>query len=195
MLVLDLSKPETCLTSLQKWLVKINSFASKYYHELSPDNAKSSKQALVDYLKNVRKTKGRVVATVTSEDTETEAEEEVEHFEGNFISEHFGLPIVVVGAKADTLVSDSSAAMKQARELQGRIRSLCLEVGAGLIFTSTAGPTTVNCAELKKYIMHRLYPAQIGMDLSLQVCKIRNFYLVTCACWTLAPCPSSKITH
>jgi len=172
-IVLDLSKPDTCLTSLQKWLVNINSFTSKYFAEQHTDNAKAQKQALLDYLKNVRKTKGGVVAPAAAAPAvaeESESEEPEEHFEGNFISEFFGLPVVVVGTKADTVVSDSSAAMRQARELQGRIRAVCLESGAGLIFTSTAGGAAqTNCPELKKYIMHRLYPGQIGMELSLEV--------------------------
>ena len=168
--VLDLSKPDTCLTSLHKWLVKISTFTKKYFTEVANDNAKAQKEALLDYLKNVRKTKGSVTGAVVLDETEEEEGEDNHegNFEGNFISEFFGLPIVVVGSKSDLVVSDSSAAMKQARELQGKIRSVCLEVGAGLIFTTAAGPALSNCAELKKYIMHRLYPTQIGMELSLE---------------------------
>jgi hypothetical protein len=59
--------------------------------------------------------------------------------------------------------------MKQARELQGRLRSICLEVGAALVFTSAGAKDQTNCAALKKYLLHRLYPEQVSTELALEV--------------------------
>lgn len=71
----------------------------------------------------------------------------------DFIRKFYGVPIVVVACKSDCVVMDE---LKGARELQGKIRSMCLDVGAALVYCSTYIDT--NLPQLKKYIEHRLYP-------------------------------------
>lgn len=168
-IVLDLSQPDTCVPTLVDWLQRVHAYTRRYHDSTAPAQSAASKQALLQYVKTARIKKGKA-----AKDAE-EAEPALEALssEDLFIQDHFALPILVVGNKADTVVADTSAAMKQARELQGRVRSICLEVGAALVYTSstTAASTGAgnNTAVLKSYVMHRLYPDQISMELSLEV--------------------------
>jgi hypothetical protein len=169
-IVLDLSQPDTCVATLVDWLQRVHSYTKGYHDSAAPTQSAASKQALLQYVKTARIKKGKA-----AKDAE-EAEPALEALssEDLFIQDHFAVPILVVGNKADTVVADTSAAMKQARELQGRIRSICLEVGAALVYTSTTPTASTstgagNTAVLKSYMMHRLYPDQISMELSLEV--------------------------
>jgi chlorite dismutase len=110
-----------------------------------------------------RSTKGAATAAPAENEGAEESSEDA------FRSEYFGVPIIVVGTKADTLIADTAPSMKQARELQGRLRSICLEVGAALVFTSAGAKDQTNCAALKKYLLHRLYPEQVSAELALEV--------------------------
>eukprot|EP00601_Ochromonadales_sp_CCMP2298_P029142 CAMPEP_0173329490 /NCGR_PEP_ID=MMETSP1144-20121109/2740_1 /TAXON_ID=483371 /ORGANISM="non described non described, Strain CCMP2298" /LENGTH=405 /DNA_ID=CAMNT_0014274097 /DNA_START=148 /DNA_END=1366 /DNA_ORIENTATION=+ len=172
MLCLDLSQSD-CIASLHLWLEKISSFAVKYHEDLPIESSRALKQSLLGYLKSARRNKGGVGVAETAT---------VEDQEECFVSDHFGLPIVVVGCQAE--VGTSSASMRLFRELQGQIRAVCLEVGAGLVYVDTASTAGgagvgagagVGVAELKKYIMHRLHPAHVGMELLLDDTVERTF--------------------
>lgn len=165
LVVLDLSKPDDCVASLHNWLQRISAYITKYHSDIGADESRNIKTSLLNYLSRARSTKGSVEKSTSDESSESDAPD----IESNFILEHFGLPIIVVGTKVDTVPVDSSADMKRAKDVQGRIRSICLEAGAALIYTAAEGQLTTNCAELKKYLIHRLYPDQIGTELSLEV--------------------------
>lgn len=91
--------------------------------------------------------------------------EDKEKFE--FISKFYGLPLIVVGCKSDLISMEDAASIREARELQGHLRALCLEVGAALIYTTTEADLNpeaeklCNMLRLKKYIEHRLYPENL----------------------------------
>lgn len=76
-----------------------------------------------------------------------------------FIKKYFGMPIVVVGCKSDLIAMDDAESVRSSRELQAKIRAMCLEVGAALVFSSTYIDT--NLPTMKKYIEHRLYPENL----------------------------------
>jgi hypothetical protein len=175
-IVLDLSQPDTCVPSLVDWLQRVHAYTKRYHDSTAPAQSAASKQALLQYVKTARIKKGRA-----AKETE-EAEPVLDDLssEDLFLQDDFAAPIVVVGNKADTVVADTSAAMKQAREQQGRIRSICLEVGAALVYTSTTSAVAGNTAALKNYITHRLYPDQISMELSLEVRYPVHPLLVVC---------------
>lgn len=168
MISLDLSQPETCITALNYWLEKVHRCVVEHHRRLAPLESTSQKNALVRYLKHARSTKGSIAAATAEEEEEVE-EPPTASAEELFRADCFGAPVVVVGTKADTILADTSTAMKQARELQGRLRSICLEIGAALVYTSAASKDQPNCAALKKYLMHRLYPEQISAELAMEV--------------------------
>jgi hypothetical protein len=78
-----------------------------------------------------------------------------------------GFPVIIAACKSDTVKSEDTATLKRAKEVQGQLRSLSLSVGCSLIYTSAVGD--INCALLKKYISHTLFPENVPMDLALEV--------------------------
>lgn len=82
----------------------------------------------------------------------------------------FKAPLVVVGHKSDVIRTDDAIAAKAAKELQGKLRAICLESGAALIYTSSLEvENLINCGTLQRYCSHRLYPEAIPMTLNIQV--------------------------
>ncbi len=103
---------------------------------------------------------------------------------------NYGVPLVVVGCKADLVHNDISNLRKH-NETQRDLRELCLKgevffvclfhymkcyhsVGAGLIYTSSG--TGSNCNLLKKYMLHRLYYETMQMDLKVEVFLLHSAY-------------------
>ncbi|CAM9489415.1 unnamed protein product, partial [Chrysoparadoxa australica] len=68
---------------------------------------------------------------------------------------NFGIPIVVVGCKADTLKCDSFDAQQRLLFLQQRLRLFCLDHGASLVYTSSK--TGLNTARLLQVTLSLLY--------------------------------------
>ncbi len=164
MIVLDLSKSEECVSSLNKWLVRVAQYIKQYHTTVTPEASKFQKYSETTYLKTARTNKGNVSKPLFVEDCDQAASADDKF---DFIVSKFSLPIVVVGSKADLVVANAGLSMKKAREVQGQLRSMCLEVGAALVYTSTASET--NCAELKKYVMHRLYPESVVLEAGIEV--------------------------
>eukprot|EP01038_Epipyxis_sp_PR26KG_P005039 gene5039-7030_t len=181
--MIDLSKPDECIPSLIKWLNKASAYIRTYYGYSSPEQEKRIKALLVNYLKTARVSTDPKAKQDFSPNEPTGAEVEVAEIEEelnedgtpvakvdksvqekyDFISDNFGLPIVVIGCKSDLIPQEDNAAINNAREVQAQIRTFCVEVGAALIYTSTTKNT--NCSQLRKYLMHRLYPEYIPLDL------------------------------
>lgn len=81
----------------------------------------------------------------------------------------FPVPLVVVATKSDGIRTDDAVAAKAAKELQGRLRAICLQVGAALVYTAAAdNETLINCGTLQKYLLHRLYPEAVQLTLKIQ---------------------------
>jgi hypothetical protein len=57
-----------------------------------------------------------------------------------FIKKYFGMPIVVVGCKSDLITMDDAESVRASRELQAKIRAMCLEVGESFILHSSFNP-------------------------------------------------------
>lgn len=174
------------MDSLTDWLEKVHTVAKQHHNKISPQDSAAQKRSLLDYLKYARTTKGAVQEPASEEVTEADSLTPEEEFRRDF----FGIPIVVVGTKTDTLVADTALAMKQTRELQGRLRSICLEVGAALVFTAAGTKALLNCAALKKYTLHRLYPEQLGTELALEVRVYSNYTSFGhCTVWKMSAVP------
>ena len=56
-LCVDLEKPESCVASLNKWLIKTAAYTKKYFEEF-PQKAEQRKNYAINYLKNARESKG-----------------------------------------------------------------------------------------------------------------------------------------
>jgi hypothetical protein len=181
--------------SLVQWLSKISVYIKKYHDKIGEDASKAIKHVLIKYLRDVRTTKGDTtvngaassgvtadmeekqagdeedeeMAAAAAEEVSIEAKEVVET-----ISAHFGMPIVVVPCKSDSILPDDGPSLKRARDLQVQMRSICVDIGAALCFTSATEET--NCALLRKYLTHRLCPEGVPMDLAIEDKVEQTFY-------------------
>ncbi len=185
-MALDLSRPDDCLSSLVNWLSRISIYIKDYHKKLDPEASFQMKETLVKYLHEVRKKKGENVERApTEEEAELEEAEPAVPFPKeiyDMIHEHFGLPIIVVACKSDSIIPDDGPSIKRARDIQVQVRSICLDIGAALVFTSSAQET--NCEKLKKYVFHRLVPEGIPMHLEIEVHT--SFLVFLCPCFDLS---------
>jgi hypothetical protein len=193
MITLDLSDPDQCIAILKTWLLKVHVFL-KDRHEQSKSNEaivsidssgdkESNSRQLVSYLKHIRLHKGdmRSIFTTQTALSPSAVDGDVISDELRFILDHFNIPIIVIGSNSEHIMLDSNASIRKHRELQGSIRSICMDIGAALIYTGSPSihPTLQSTAiansnnnVLRRYIIHRLYPELVPMELSIDVSNI-----------------------
>lgn len=158
MIGVDLSLgAEANVKSLRQWLHRVKGYSQHYYSFLGPALTAKATAAQAQYLRTARINKG----TAVNEEATGSKLVSIE-------SALFGCPVVVVGLKADCVASDSLSALKRSQEQQGQLRSLCLQAGAALVYTSVRSGKDTNVKRLRRYLTHRLYPETIGTELSLE---------------------------
>lgn len=158
-ILLDLSKPEDeVVSSLQSLLRQASEFLLKNSNYQPAESVTQARDLFIEYLTSVRSTRGAAVnssATTSTESTEQAAALSSEaRFE--LALKQFGAPTIVVGWRSGEASGDDFAVLKSAKELQGKLRLLCLEAGAALIYTNAAGVSSGNSL-LRRYLLHRLY--------------------------------------
>ena len=172
MIGIDLTKSEQeIIQSLEKWLHKVYTFTKTLLNNTNRNTnyaPKESQEQLIKYLKYIKLSKlqsntntvNRSISTVTDSDL---ADIDLD------LKVNTGCPIIVIGCKSDTLTSTTQDInqMNSNKIIQGKIRAICLQFGAGLIYTSAE--KAVNVSLLRKYIAHRLYPEALLMEMSIQV--------------------------
>ena len=183
MIGIDLTKSEQeIIQSLEKWLYKVYTFTKTLLNNTNKNtnNHKESQEQLIRYLKYIKLSKlqsntntvNRSISTVTDSDL---ADIDLD------LKVNAGCPIIVIGCKADTLTSTTQDInqMNSNKMIQGKIRAICLQFGAGLIYTSAE--KAVNVSLLRKYIAHRLYPEALPMEMSIQVLEYTSTLIVVFA--------------
>jgi len=128
-IVVDMSKPDAAMASALRWLAVVERRV----------------QALVQKMPGGRKAalRERVAAAARRSGGDT----------ADF---HFDLPLLVVGSKADALVTGDLASMEYVQSIVAELRCLCHLRGAGFVLTSaTRGG---NIPELHALLLSALYP-------------------------------------
>jgi len=87
---------------------------------------------------------------------ETEKKKNVE-----WLTNNLGVPILVIGCKADKLESETFEQQQRLQFIQQHLRNCCLPYGAGLLYCSSHGGTNMNL--LHRYLLHRLYPDMFSL--------------------------------
>ncbi|CAN0291357.1 unnamed protein product, partial [Laminaria digitata] len=72
------------------------------------------------------------------------------------LEKNVGVPMVVVGCKADSLQSETFEQQQRLHFIQQSLRRFCLKYGAALVYTSAKDG--VNCGLLHRYLLSCLYP-------------------------------------
>lgn len=194
MITLDLSDPDQCIVMLKTWLLKVHAFLKDRHEQTKSNEAsvsvdssgdkESNSRQLVTYLKHIRLHKGdmRSVFNTQTALSSPSVDGDVISDELRFILDHFNIPIIVIGCHSEHIMLDSNASIRKHRELQGSLRSICMDIGAALIYTGSPSihPTLQSTAiansngnnVLRRYIVHRLYPELVPMELSIDVSNI-----------------------
>eukprot|EP01006_Ploeotia_vitrea_P024514 TRINITY_DN57330_c0_g1_i1.p1 TRINITY_DN57330_c0_g1~~TRINITY_DN57330_c0_g1_i1.p1 ORF type:complete len:539 (-),score=322.28 TRINITY_DN57330_c0_g1_i1:68-1645(-) len=179
MVTLDLSKPWDVERSLNKWLKVLEGAHKALFQQLRPDRQKQLLRKIAKYNSTfvdvaVRKAEREATekimhgdddgsaaadATLTTDTHALHDEMDDETMEYDGPQVNLGVPLIVVACKADMLrrVNKSMPGVGNRFEYVARkLRQKCLEYGATLVFTSSAGEGT-NIDVLQDYIYHRLY--------------------------------------
>lgn len=159
MIGLDLSQIDTCCDYLRKWSNKAKQCISSFDKKLGDEAKKLRIEQNATYNNNIR----NQTIKITGE-SESTVEQSIEST-SNFISS-LSIPIVVVGYKSHFVQVDDLSTMKKAKEVQGQLRSLCMSVGAALVYNSVE--KDINSTRLHKYLLHRLYPETFNTSLSIE---------------------------
>ncbi len=145
-----------------------------YYGNLSPEELRALQQYFINYLVTVRHCKSNILGdlvNVNDDDMFSPLTTKLDLAKNRFF-----VPIVIVGCGCDALNLNDVATMRQIKEVQGKLRLLCLEVGAALMFFSK-DIDSQRFPLLKNYLLHRLFN-DIRMDLVLNVSFFVLFLLI-----------------
>ncbi|RYH31679.1 hypothetical protein EON65_02205 [archaeon] len=157
--------------TLKRWLTYTILYIREFCKGVEPDSKQASDSKYLQYLLSARMSKGTALETGEGVAQHEELSGRARY---EFAAESFPFPIVVAGYSVDQVDANNVSQMKSMRELQGRLRSLCLEVGAALVFTSFE--QEASSVQLRRYILHRLYPEHITMELRIND-KIHNTFI------------------
>jgi dynein light intermediate chain 1 len=148
----DLSKPWDVLSSLEKWLDVIKQTTEKIVSQLAPEQQSAMKKKVSHYVQTYMESAEKKVEIGEPEAAEAKAaviDEAVPRV-------NFGVPIVIVGTKGDyySRVIARATADEKFEHVVRRLRSVALEHGAGLVFTSAFGEGA-NVQVLQDYVYTR----------------------------------------
>lgn len=179
-ITLDFSDYSNCISVLKEWLVLIQ---REVLSALPPGIKTEQNQANSSYIDLCSRHRGS---------SEKLKQELVQLDEDSVVADrgspgattgnrrYCGIPIVVVGCKADVL--DEAAyktSANEVKEVQAYIRFMCLELGASFVMTATAPSTisaaavtpesssNINISLLRKFLFHSLFPSFVSLDLRL----------------------------
>ena len=136
MIGIDLSKPWRALDSLREWLALVEARVTQRLGQLAEPRR--------------RELQRRVLFGESGADAGVADERPTP-------AHNFGVPIIVVGCKADTLSLESFDDNRRVQFIQQRLRRECLDYGAALMFVSAKADT--NCTLLHQLLWQRLYPS------------------------------------
>lgn len=164
MIVLDLTTGQEAVESLRKWLSLISAAIQQIFRKITESNAEERRRKILQYLLSARLGKGAVLeasSAASPDDLSGRARFDC-------AINHFPLPLVVVGHKIDSIDASNVMVMKAMREVQGGLRALCMQAGAALTFCATSADYEPSVLQLRRYILHRLYPEHLAMELKIQ---------------------------
>lgn len=163
----DLTEGEQALLSLRKWLAMVSAHIASYHAALTDEQRQSLRRSYAHYLSTARL---QGAQNDTLSDADSEEMIAAQTTKSPLAVDRFYAPIVVVGCKSDLLNLHDIAVVRSLKELQGKMRIVCLEAGAALLFSAREKEETAkNASLLREYVVHRLYSDKIAMDLSINV--------------------------
>jgi len=138
-ITVDLSKPWDIISSLEKWIEVLKQVSAAVMSQQA-DQHKDMKKKISQYVQTY------LESTEKKSETPAETDASGEEKKAIVIDEavpkvNFGVPLIVVGTKADfySRVLSKSTADEKFEHVVRRLRGIALDHGAGLVFTSAFG--------------------------------------------------------
>lgn len=177
-IVLDFSDYTKCIAVLKEWLVLVQ---KELLSALPLAMKNEQNEANASYIDLCSRHRG------VSEKLQQERAELAE--EGGAIAgqvrnnaqKYCGVPLVIVGCKADVLDDAAyKASANEVKEVQAYIRYMCLQLGASFVMAAavpvdampspdrSTGGNSVNISFLRKFLFHSLFPEAVSLELSLR---------------------------
>lgn len=157
LITLDFSQPWNLIESLNKWLTVLQKHISSVSIQLPPGAYNELKNSLAYDFQNYQEPNDANLVSKHKKKRPIDDTDLLPLKEGT-LSYNLGIPIVVVCTKTDMIVNlEKEYNYKEAHfdYIQQYIRRICLQYGAGLIYTSAKKDK--NCDVILKYIKHVLY--------------------------------------
>lgn len=182
-ITLDFSKPATIIDNLEKWLDIFKKTCESCLSKVSAEDQKNLKKKISKYVqffvdikkadeekteeepkKEEAKTEGDAAPKEAGEgeakiDVPVERSSLVMEVDTDIPNENYGIPLFVVGLKADyfeKVIANTDDAEDKFEFVSTRLRKICLDWGATLMYTSAVGDGT-NVTELHDQIFHRVF--------------------------------------
>jgi len=150
MATVNLSEPWNVLKSLTRWLDMLTSVVEKLFSTITQQEQEKLKLRMSRYLQFY------VDPSVKQPELASEDEKAKVQVDTTIPKINLGFPIIIVGCKADYLQRKGSGLDDKFEYLTRRLRKICLDYGATLLYSSAVGKG-VNVELLQDYILHRVY--------------------------------------
>ncbi|CBJ30850.1 D1LIC, cytoplasmic dynein 1 light intermediate chain [Ectocarpus siliculosus] len=149
----DLSRPWEVMDSVEKWTTAMEKHVTSLLLQLSvgaQDDLRSAvKERLRGKAKEIGGGGGRMGGSSGNDPPGGGLGDGV-------LERNLGVPMVVVGCKADSLQSETFEQQQRLHFIQQSLRRFCLKYGAALVYTSAKD--SVNCSLLHRYLLSCVYP-------------------------------------
>jgi dynein light intermediate chain 1 len=154
-ITVDLSKPWEVLSSLEKWLEVVKQTTEKISSQLPAEEQASLKKKISSHVQlyAAESAEKKAEAAAPSGDA---AEAKAVVIDDAVPKVNFGVPLIIVGTKGDyySRVIAKTSADEKFEHVVRRLRTVALDHGAGLLFTSAFGEGA-NIQVLQDYIYTR----------------------------------------
>jgi hypothetical protein len=164
------------IKSLHTTLHQAHNILEQYSVDKSANELDENHRRYLQYITKARSLKGEKLSLESTSDlsptTSNNKTNNQISAEYEFAANHFPVPIVVViwqtNPEAVSLTSPGDyLTLKASKELQGKLRLLCLEVQGTLMNNNI--PMEQSTHLLRRYLIHRLYPEWIAFENGLKV--------------------------
>eukprot|EP00752_Nemacystus_decipiens_P013855 g12301.t1 len=146
----DLSRPWEVMDSVEKWTAAMERHVTALLLQLSVGAQDDLRSAVRERLRGKANDAGGSALGGRSNDPPGGG------LGDGVLERNLGVPLVVVGCKADSLQSETFEQQQRLHFIQQSLRRFCLKYGAALVYTSAKDD--VNCNLLHRYLLSCVYP-------------------------------------
>eukprot|EP00903_Cladosiphon_okamuranus_P015884 g14670.t1 len=154
-IAVDLSRPWEVMESLEKWTAAMERHVTALLLQLSVGAQDDLRSAVKERLRGKASENAGALGASSNDPPGGGLGDGV-------LERNLGVPLVVVGCKADSLQSETFEQQQRLHFIQQSLRRFCLRYGAALVYTSAKDG--VNCNLLHRYLLSCVYPGALSFN-------------------------------